>query len=409
MKTLRLSFFLILSLLITAASLNAQWKKTAKVSFGEIRCLAFKDTNIYAGTYGGGVFVSNNNGASWNTTNSGLSNLYIKSLSVSGQNIFAGSDGGGVFKSGDNGATWSKMNNGLADSVILTLSFDNTLLFAGSLLAGIFKSTDDGATWAQSNNGLTDTTVNVLTVIDTNIYAGTWGGGIFVSTNKGGSWSGIFNDSLKSKYISGIAAIDTNLFVGTVDGWVFQHSPNYNGWIQKDSGLAAVTVFSLLANNKNLFAGTSEGVFAFLENDTSWKAVNDSLSNSKIYAMAVHDSLLFIGTELGVWYRRLSDFAVPTSVANNHSNLPDKFTLNQNYPNPFNPATTISYTVNKSSLVSIKIYDVLGREIETLVDKYLLPGVYKTEFNAKNLASGVYFYRLQAENYALTKKMVLIK
>ena len=86
-----------------------------------------------------------------------------------------------------------------------------------------------------------------------------------------------------------------------------------------------------------------------------------------------------------------------------------KFILAQNYPNPFNPSTTINYQIPSAGLVTIKIYDVLGREIETLVNEEKGVGRYKVEFNGSNLASGLYFYRITSNNYSDTKKMVLVK
>jgi photosystem II stability/assembly factor-like uncharacterized protein len=92
-----------------------------------------------------------------------------------------------------------------------------------------------------------------------------------------------------------------------------------------------------------------------------------------------------------------------------YSSLPIKFGLYQNFPNPFNPSTTINFDVSKSCLVTIKIYDVLGREVETLVNEEKSPGRYKVEFNASNLASGLYFYRMTSNNFSETRKMLLMK
>jgi Secretion system C-terminal sorting domain len=90
-------------------------------------------------------------------------------------------------------------------------------------------------------------------------------------------------------------------------------------------------------------------------------------------------------------------------------NMPGGFLLNQNYPNPFNPTTTIKYSVPFNSLVAIKVYDILGREVETLVNEEKAPGNYSVEFNASKLSSGVYFYRMQAGNFISTKKLILMK
>jgi len=89
--------------------------------------------------------------------------------------------------------------------------------------------------------------------------------------------------------------------------------------------------------------------------------------------------------------------------------IPTKFSLEQNYPNPFNPTTTIYYSLPELSNVVLKVYDVLGNEITTLVNEEKQPGNYEVEFNGENLASGIYVYKLQARNFVEIKKMVLMK
>jgi hypothetical protein len=101
----------------------------------------------------------------------------------------------------------------------------------------------------------------------------------------------------------------------------------------------------------------------------------------------------------------------PLSVGNEkHSVIVDRFELNQNYPNPFNPQTSISYSLPRASTVALKVYDILGREVVSLINNEReSEGIHKVTFDATNLPSGVYFYRLQAEDYVETKSMVLIK
>jgi hypothetical protein len=89
--------------------------------------------------------------------------------------------------------------------------------------------------------------------------------------------------------------------------------------------------------------------------------------------------------------------------------IPNYYSLSQNYPNPFNPATNIKYTIPKAGNVSLKIYDVLGKEVVTLVNELKQPGVYNVDYNASNLSSGIYFYRLEAGDFTAVKKMMLIK
>jgi hypothetical protein len=96
-------------------------------------------------------------------------------------------------------------------------------------------------------------------------------------------------------------------------------------------------------------------------------------------------------------------------VEDNINEIPEKFSLDQNYPNPFNPSTTIKYSIPKQSNVALKVFDVLGSEVATLVNKEQSQGNYEVEFDGSDLTSGIYFYRLQAGDYVQTKKMILLK
>ncbi len=92
-----------------------------------------------------------------------------------------------------------------------------------------------------------------------------------------------------------------------------------------------------------------------------------------------------------------------------HKNMKTNFTLNQNYPNPFNPVTTISYSIASSAIVELKVYDVLGNEITSLVNGEQPAGTYKVNFDTQGLSSGMYFYTLQSDGFIETRKMILIK
>jgi len=104
--------------------------------------------------------------------------------------------------------------------------------------------------------------------------------------------------------------------------------------------------------------------------------------------------------------------SIITSIDNN--NIPTKYILEQNHPNPFNPSTIIKYSIpinmsRESSIVSLKVYDVLGREVATLINREQSAGNYEVRFNASNLMSGIYYYRLQSGEFNQSKKMVLLK
>ncbi len=102
--------------------------------------------------------------------------------------------------------------------------------------------------------------------------------------------------------------------------------------------------------------------------------------------------------------------SIPASeVLNNSEIVPAGFTLNQNYPNPFNNSTVIKYRINNPQQVKLTLYNIAGQEVKTLINKYQLSGVYRINFNASQLRSGVYFYRIQAGKFSATKKMVLLK
>ena len=114
---------------------------------------------------------------------------------------------------------------------------------------------------------------------------------------------------------------------------------------------------------------------------------------------------------LGGGYAYLDElsFGPPTDVEEISSTIPDDYSLKQNYPNPFNPSTTIKFSVPFRTNVSIKIYDLLGVEIKTLIKDELVQGIYNVEFDAGNITSGIYFYIITAGNFRETKKMILLK
>jgi hypothetical protein len=107
------------------------------------------------------------------------------------------------------------------------------------------------------------------------------------------------------------------------------------------------------------------------------------------------------------FYKNL--FSPLTDVEDLYSELPFSFILNQNFPNPFNPVTTIRFQITESDYTTLKVYDILGKEIATLVNEYKTAGTYQVYFDAKQLSSGTYFYTLQNGSQSITKQMMLIK
>jgi hypothetical protein len=135
---------------------------------------------------------------------------------------------------------------------------------------------------------------------------------------------------------------------------------------------------------------------------TEMKWIDSTLQNGKFYVVA--------GTfGRSIWVRDISGDD-PIGIVPVSNNIPERFQLNQNYPNPFNPVTNIIFDVAKTTDVKLVIYDLLGKEVETLVNKQMQPGNYKTDWNAAEFPSGIYFYKLTTEDgFVETKKMILVK
>ncbi len=122
-----------------------------------------------------------------------------------------------------------------------------------------------------------------------------------------------------------------------------------------------------------------------------------------------HNNMISVRVQSRVLPFMKNNLEVVTDVESIVNEIPGDFSLSQNYPNPFNPTTTIKYQLPELSFVTLRIYDVLGNEITTLVNEEKPVGSYKVEFDANSLSSGIYIYRLQAGNFVETKKMVLMK
>ena len=179
-------------------------------------------------------------------------------------------------------------------------------------------------------------------------------------------------------------------------------------WIEVNSGLEETYVITLAADGVNLFAGTMHGIFFSNDLGNSWQSANDGLVNGFILSLYLSDSLLYAGSGgSGVWKRPLSE--ISTTNRNQYILQPVTFELYQNYPNPFNPITTIKFSLPKSEFVELKVFNILGEKVMTLVSKKLNQGNHTYTFDGKNLATGIYCYQLEAGEYREVKKMILIK
>ncbi len=182
-----------------------------------------------------------------------------------------------------------------------------------------------------------------------------------------------------------------------------------NGQSRIQRGLTGSATYAFVASGTNVFAGTSNGVFVTADSGATWTSVNAGLNDTDVRSLLVDGAYLYTGTfSGGVWQRPLTEMI--TGI--NHSSAPSapqSYQLAQNYPNPFNPTTIIRFSVEKPGFVSLRVYDMLGRQVKTLVNNVEQSGTYDVTFDGTGLASGVYLYRLEAGTCSAIKKLVLLR
>ncbi len=258
------------------------------------------------------------------------------------QALFVGTYGEGVFRSEDGGAHWVPANIGLNDKFILNITrVKEGLLFAGTIRAGLFISHDDGRQWSSANLGLENTEVHVVAALPTKqLFAGT-GQGVYTSHDQGGHWVP-FNEGMGSVLVRSIVADkDGVLYAATQGRGIFKRKPGEDQWREwgrgfYDQGMEERTVRTLvIGKNGTLFAGTlSAGVFRNEDGGTQWNRVNRGLNNLSIRALVADQrGFLYAGTGEGVfysenhgelwspWHEGMTDLQIHTLAVNESGNL----------------------------------------------------------------------------------------
>jgi Secretion system C-terminal sorting domain len=460
-------------------------------------------SNLFAGTEGSGIYISADYGATWTPVDNGLadgSGSGVSALTVSGSNLFvatagnySGTHGDDVYLSTDNGASWNPAESGLPTQnnkiiAIFALVVNGSNIFAGTdgtLGATVYRSTNNGANWfgVDSNVASNYGGVRCLAASGSNVFAGTDIGDVLLSTDNGSSWAAIdsglgFRNSGSSEASALLTLNDSTLFAATAGGTnpdfyqgggVYAIRKHGIRWDTVNTGLIANFVNSLAISGGYLFAGvvdsTGESVWRLPLSEalpvelTSFTALAGSKTVELAWKTATEINnagfdiertpllsplgeggtkgrwakIGFVGGHgstnsphnysytdnvgsAGTYSYRLKQvdhngaFTYSQEVKVAVGAAPNVFALNQNYPNPFNPSTDIQFTVPTDGRAILKVYNTLGQEVAILFDGIASAGEYHhATFDASKLASGIYFSQLEFEGKMQVKKMLLLK
>ena len=339
---------------------------------------------LFAGTQTMGLWVSTDRGDTWNPAGTGLEYTLVHDVkaipsSSTIRRVYVGTSAGvGISK--DGGGSWTTVVPSANDQEITSIDVQDSLLIAGAYHGHVYRSTDDGKTW--------------------NDWTGTHGGqGVYSLVIQDTT---VFLSDYTTIWKRGLRSSDWSLaWHGKSDPWQTKLYPVQHG-------LLGCTQYW--------------GPEYLPMNDTVWVHLGPNTPLLPALSATVVGSTLYLGTwNQSVWK---GDFAsILTGVESSvHAPVVSCFKLEQNYPNPCNPSTNIGYTIASSKeqvagstkqvgmeRVRLVVYDLLGREVAVLVDGYQTPGEHRVTFDARKLASGVYFYRLVAGGAVQTRKMALVR
>ena len=411
---------------------GTNWNNGISPPYGDINWIQFSDQNtgVAISNYKYGVMLSSNNGYIWRTTNGG--NYWSKKLMTNNDenvnflqmvNVSTGYVVGSnkIYKTTNNGDNWSK--DSIAGNHFNSVNFlnANTGWLAGRNGA-IYFTSNSGFNWIQN---VSNTNVHLNSIQFLNINTGFACGesGILCkTTNSGQNWVvdipiPAITRSLKQIYfinsLTGFLVGNKTYYQGLyrTNRILLRTTDQGNNWNSmindtiygQNNGLNSIYFVNsqtgFLVNNTNqIFITTDQG--------SVW-SLSSSPVSEKFYCVN------FINNETG-WIGGSNGLVLSTGLLNigiNHigNSVPKQYLLHQNYPNPFNPVTNIKFDIPQRSNVKISVYDILGKEISVLVNEELNTGTFEVNWDASNFPSGVYFYKIETEDYSESKKMVLVK
>jgi hypothetical protein len=330
------------------------------------------------------------------------------------------------WKSTDGGLTWNPDTAGIGglagQGPMYFVDETGTQHYAAYDTPAKFYRKVSGQSWAADTAGYGIGTSDLPTAFGTDRH-----GFLYVATNSLSNYKGMV---WKRPIAGGTWIPDTAGLAGTQVYWITAdkngiplagaidglYKKNGAAWtkLPSPSGLTGYAAFVVSADSSGYtIAGFStpygnnyfwRGLYATNNNGASWSYLGlDSIS---VLGLVSYGDTTYAYTYADGLYKVRSTASVNSVSV---TTLPTSFQLMQNYPNPFNPTTVISFQLATKSRVTLKVYDILGREVETLVDGALDTGLHQVSFDASRFASGVYFYRIQAGSFTATKKLMLLK
>ncbi len=431
-------------------------------NYGRAVNFNFADSGFgYAVGFGGAMYRITNSGMNWTYNTSPFGNLLSlnKVFFVNNTLGFILGQKGEFLKTTNAGINWnlSNLSSGSLSSIFY---LNNENIFLGGANGKLFRTTNSGNSWDTiivSPNYLSDVSSIYFFNTNTGIVTNTYYPYVFRTTNGGLNWTSFYLSGNGSGGLNFLNASTGYLFsyqnylcpscpnpyskvFKTIDGGVnwneifyFQHNNGVKGlkFVTVDtgymniSGTISKTVNGglnwynvLLHCDGNEIKVLSSNILYCGSYKTMNGGINWSFFNTKIQSI---NSIHFIDNNTGILVggngagilRTTDGGEIISSVYSTQisSNIPQQFLLHQNYPNPFNPSTIINYQLTISSDVTLKVFDLLGKEVAQLVNEKQNAGSYAVDFNSTefNLPSGIYFYTLNAGEFKETRKMVLIK
>jgi photosystem II stability/assembly factor-like uncharacterized protein len=337
-----------------------------------------------------------------------------------------------LLKTNNGGITWFEINTGYDLKIGDIFFWDSNVGWCvGTYFASspnpneaiILKSTDGGSSWTQTFSDTSDVLklwglcfVDSLTGWAAGEVSDPWGskGAVYKTSDGGVSWFEQ-TDTLES-LANDIQFIDdsTGWVVGSAIGFVAKSTNGGTTWnTQKIGTLEWYNSVIFIDIHTGWITGSKQNVYeGIILKTADGGATWDYQINGEVTPLtSIHFSNEYYGWAVGTQGTILhTTNGGVTFIEDNHSNFTvEDYILSQNYPNPFNPTTSFQFRISNFEFVNLKVYDVLGNEIATLVDEEKPAGEYEVNFSGNGLTSGVYFYQLRAGSFIETKKMLLIK